>query len=76
MVTEYEQFDFDEVESKMTPERAIEVLSGLPRGWFPYNLPGHGKVYGADLENFEICCAIDVAIEALQEKNKGVLKDE
>lgn len=70
MVTEYEQSDFDEVKSKMTLERAVEVLSGLPRGWFSYNLPGYGKVCGADLENFEICCAIDVAVDALLERIK------
>lgn len=68
-VTEYEQSDFDEIEARMTPERAAEVLAGLPRGWFPYRLPQYGdKVCCSDLENFEICCAIDLAIAALNEK--------
>lgn len=69
MVTEYEQSDFDEVKSKMTLERAVEVLSGLYRG-LSYNLPGYSKVCGADLENFEVCCAIGVAVDALLERMK------
>lgn len=65
-VTEYEQSDFDDVEANMTREKATEVLSELPRGWFPYRLPKYGdKVCFADLDNFRVCCAIDVAIEAL-----------
>lgn len=65
-VIEYEQSDFDDARENMTKERAIEILSGLPRGWFPYNFPEHGNcVCASDLENFEICCAIDVAIESL-----------
>lgn len=68
-VTEYEQSDFDEIKARMTSERAVEVLAGLPRGWFPYRLPEYDdKVCYSDLENFEICCAIDLAISALNEK--------
>lgn len=68
-VVEYEQSDFDKVKEEMTPKRAAEVLEKLPRGWFPYMLPEwsiKGKVDSTDLENYEICCAIDMAINALQ----------
>lgn len=66
-VIEYEQSDFDKVKNRMTPKRAAEVLEGLPRGWFPYRLPEWSeKVDSSDLENYEICCAIDMAVEALQ----------
>lgn len=66
-VVEYEQEDFDKIEREMTKERAIEVLSGLPRGWFPYRLPRWSeKVDATDLDKFEICCAIEKAIEALK----------
>lgn len=64
----YEQEDFDAVARGMTPERAIEILSGLPRGYFPYYLPVWvEKVTELDLCNFEICCAIHKAVEALKE---------
>ena len=71
-VIEYEQEDFDKIEHEMTVEKAIEVLSRLPRGWFPYRLPKWGeKVDSSDLDKFEICCAIDKAVERL----KGGEKD-
>lgn len=71
-VTEYEQEDFDKVKESMTAEKAIEILEGLPRGYFPYNLPEWGKnVDNWDYDNYEICCAIDKAIEALREKEKN-----
>ncbi len=67
-VIEYEQEDFDAVARGMTPERAIEILSGLPRGYFPYRLPEwNDKVTESDLHNFEICCAIRKSISALKE---------
>lgn len=66
-VIEYEQEDFDKIEHEMTVEKAIEVLSGLPRGYFPYRLPKWSdKVTESDLWNYEICRAIDKAIEALE----------
>lgn len=68
-VFEFEQSDFDDMKNGMTPKRAAEVLEGLPRGWFPYRLPEWSekeKVDSSDLENYEICCAIDMAVEALQ----------
>ena len=66
-VVEYEQSDFDEVKTGMTPKKAAEILEGLPRGWFPYRLPEWSeKVDSSDLENYEICCAIDMALEALK----------
>lgn len=64
----YEQEDFDKIKKEMTQERAIEILSGLPREWFPYRLPEWNKVTESDLWNFEICCAIHKAIEALKER--------
>lgn len=65
----YEQEDFDKIKKEMTPERAIEILSELPRGWFPYRLPEwNDKVTESDLWNFEICCAIHKAVEALKEQ--------
>lgn len=69
-VVEYEQEDFDKIKSEMTKEKAIDILSGLPRGWFPYSLPSWSKeVSGCDLENYEICCAIYKAIELLESEN-------
>ena len=68
-VFEYEQSDFDEVKTGMTPQKAAEVLEALPRGWFPYRLPKWSekeKVDSSDLANYEICCAIEMALEALQ----------
>lgn len=41
-VIEYEQEDFDALRDSMTTEQAIEILEGLPRGYFPYNLPRWG----------------------------------
>ena len=71
-VVEYEQEDFDKIAYGMTPERAVEILSGLPRGWFPYNLPDWGcKVTTSDLDHYEICCAINKAIEALRESEEN-----
>ena len=66
-VTEYEQCDFDKIKSDMTIKRAVEVLESLPRGWFPYRMPcWNGKVTSSDLQNYEVCCAIDKAIEHLK----------
>lgn len=68
-VIEYEQSDFDKVKENMTPKKAAEVLEQLPRGWFPYRLPEWSekeKTDSSDLENYEICCAIDLALKALQ----------
>ena len=78
-VVEYEQEDFDRVKSDMKIERAVELLESLPRGWFPYSMPcWSGKVTSSDLENYEICCALDKAIERLkecQEKNERTAVD-
>lgn len=68
-IVEYEQSDFDSVRNGMTKKEAIEVLESLPIGWFPYSLPSWSKdVTASDLENFRICCALDVAIKALEDK--------
>lgn len=65
----YEQEDFDEVQRRMTKERAIEILKGLPRGWFPYNKPEWGiNCTACDLDNYEICLAIQMAIDSLSQK--------
>lgn len=71
-VVEYEQADFDAVKNGMTIEEAVEILESLPRGWFPYRLPEWGgKVDSSDYDNYRTCCAIDIAIQAL---NGGALK--
>ncbi len=61
----YEQEDFDALD-EMTNEEAIEVLNGLPRGYFPYRKPEWGDVTEQDYDNYKICCAIDKAVEALE----------
>lgn len=67
-VVEYEQEDFDSVKNNMTTEEAAEILESLPRGWFPYRLPEWGGEVGtSDYENYRVCCAIDVALQALKE---------
>ena len=69
----YEQEDFDEVQRRMTKERSIEILKGLclPRGWFPYNKPEWGISCTAhDLDNYEICLAIQMAIDSLSREVK------
>lgn len=69
-VIEYEQSDFDEVSNNMTKEEAINILGSLPSGYFPYSLPiWSEKITMWDYENFKICCALDMAIEALLDGN-------
>lgn len=66
-VVEYERSDFDAVKNGMTKEEAIDILDALPRGWFPYRLPEWGTpAKTSDYDNYRICCAIDMAIEALK----------
>lgn len=66
----YEQQDFEEIKQKMTKERAIEILEGLPRGYFPYNMPAWSASCGSrDLDNYEICMALDMAVNALKNKD-------
>ena len=66
----YEQQDFEEIKQKMTKERAIEILEGLPRGYFPYNMPAWSASCGSrDLDNYEICVALDMAVNALKDKD-------
>lgn len=66
----YEQKDFEEIEQKMTKERAIEILEGLPRNHFPYDMPMWSASCGSwDLNNYEICVALDMAVEALKNKD-------
>lgn len=68
-VAEYEQSDFDAVKNGMTKEEAIQILEHLPRGWFPYNLPKWGgNVNGADYDNYRVCCALNIAVEALKKE--------
>lgn len=70
IITIYEQEDFDKVQKDMTAERAIEILKGLPRGYFPYNMPMWSASCGSwDLDNYEICVALDMAVEALKNKD-------
>lgn len=65
----YEQEDFDKVQKDMTADRAIEILEGLPRGYFPYNMPMWSASCGSrDLDNYEICVALDMAVEVLKNK--------
>ena len=69
----YEQEDFDEVQRRITKERAIEILKGLrlPRGWFSYNKPEWGISCTAhDLDNYEICLAIQMPIDSLSRQVK------
>ena len=69
----YEQEDFDKIHREMSKERAIEILKGLclPRGWFPYNKPEWGISCTAhDLDNYEICLAIQMAIDSLSREVK------
>ena len=54
----------------MTKERAIEIIEGLPRGYFPYNMPMYSASCGSgDLDNYEICVALDMAVKALKKKD-------
>lgn len=70
-VVEYEQSDFDAVKENMTAEEAAEILSSLPRGWFPYSLPEWGQsITFLDYDNYRICCAIEVALKALERLKK------
>ena len=69
----YEQEDFDKIHREMSKERAIEILKGLclPRGWFPYNKPEWGiSCTSHDLDNYEICLAIQMAIDSLSREVK------
>lgn len=53
----------------MTADRAIEILEGLPRGYFLYNMPMWSANCGSrDLDNYEICVALDMAVEVLKNK--------
>lgn len=66
----YEQEDFEEIKQKMTKKRAIEILEGLPRGYFPYNMPMWSASCSSwDLDNYEICVALDMAVKALKNKD-------
>ena len=66
----YEQQDFEDIKQKMTKERAIEILEGLPRGYFPYNMPAwSANCVSRDLDNYEICVAVDMAVKALKKKD-------
>ena len=52
----------------MTAEKAIRILEGLPRGWFPYKMPSWANdVTDYDYEMYEICCAIWFAIDKLKD---------
>lgn len=66
----YEQQDVEEIKQKMTKERAIEILEGLPRGYFPYNMPMWSASCGSwDLDNYEICVALEMAVKALKNED-------
>ena len=69
----YEQEDFDKIYREMSKERATEILKGLclPRGCFPYNKPEWDISCTAhDLVNYEICLAIQMAIDSLSREVK------
>lgn len=71
-MVEYEQSDFDDVKNGMTKEEAIQILEHLPRGWFPYHLPEWGEnVNGSDYDNYRVCCALEIAIKALKERENN-----
>lgn len=66
----YEQQDFEDIKQKMTKERAIEILEGLPRGYFPYNMPAwSASCESRDIDNYEICVALEMAVTALKNKD-------
>lgn len=65
-----EQEDFDAIEENMTTERAIEVLSEIDEGWFPY----YNRKDDTDLMFYEYHCAIDLAIETLKKAKMAELK--
>ena len=68
----YEQEDFDKIHREMSKARAIEILEGLPRGWFPYNKPEWGiNCTACDLDNYEICLAIQMAIDSLSQEESN-----
>lgn len=71
VVTEYEVSDFDEARDNMTRQEAISILESLPRGYFSYRHPSYGSedVNDYDYEKYKICCALDMAIEALLDGN-------
>lgn len=69
---EYEESDFDEVKNGMINQEAAEILDSLPRGWFPYRHPSYDKhVSSSDYDNYRICCALDLAIKALEGEKHG-----
>lgn len=66
----YDQQDFEDIKQKMTKERAIEILEGLPRGYFPYNMPAWSSSCGSrDLDNYEICVALEMAVNSLKNED-------
>lgn len=68
IVTVYKQEDFDSLKNNMTAEKAIRILEGLPRGWFPYKMPSWANdVTDYDYEMYEICCAIWFAMDKLKD---------
>lgn len=69
-VIEYEEKDFEAVKEGMTAERAICILESMPRGYFPYTMPSWGKPTSVDLDHYEICCAIEMAIARLKEREQ------
>lgn len=69
-IYEYEESDFAAIRNGMTLQDAIDIVSSLARHWFPYKTPSWEKnVTSADLGNYEICCAIDMVVEALNGKH-------
>lgn len=74
-VTIYEESDFRKVKNEMTDARAIEILESLERGWFPYNKPEYGVgCKQSDLDNYEICLAIERVVSSLRSKDQEEAK--
>lgn len=67
IVIKYEPSDFETIEKNMTAEKAAEILNKRVRGEFHYRSPATCTYPGErDLENFEVCCALDLAIKILR----------
>lgn len=76
-VTIYEESDFRKVENEMTDARAVEILESLTRCWFPYSTPEQCvDCKQSDIDNYEICIAIERAISSLRRKEQKEHYDE
>lgn len=64
-VTEYDMNDYNDFENNLTPQRAIEILEYIDRGYLPdYNFTGTEN----DFEYHSLHCAMRMAMEYLSKK--------